>query len=369
MSGTIFERKLAQIREQLKRQGLDGLKLGLQKNVSWLLGGRSHVNTASEPACCVLVVTGDHCHVVVNNIEAERLLEEEIGETSAHKLLDVHIWPWQIPAARERILADISGELRNMKSDAEWEHQLIALRSIIDPQQMEQWRDVGRLTAEAIEQAAMEISLGQSEYEIAGHLARHCWERELDPIVNLIAVDERIFTRRHPLPTGLRLSRYAMLVVCARSKGLIASATRLVHFGAIDETLKRKHAAVAEIDARLIDATRSGIAYSELYERITGFYRDAGYPDEVAKHHQGGLTGYATRERTAVPGETMVVAARQAYAWNPSIAGVKSEDTIITTDDRPELITVSAAGHFPQLEVQVDGQIWRRPAILQRAPR
>ena len=49
-------------------------------------------------------------------------------------------------------------------------------------------------------------------------------------------------------------------------------------------------------------------------------------------HHQGGVTGYAPREVKVVPGMTMSLRRNMALAWNPSVTGSKSEDTIIIDD-------------------------------------
>ena len=53
--------------------------------------------------------------------------------------------------------------------------------------------------------------------------------------------------------------------------------------------------------------------------------------------------------------------AQQACAWNPSITRVKSEDTIITSDEGPEVIT--RTGVWPQKQVEINGSLLERPAI------
>ena len=56
-------------------------------------------------------------------------------------------------------------------------------------------------------------------------------------------------------------------------------------------------------------------------------------------HHQGGATGYGPREALATPESTFRVAEGQFYAWNPSIAGVKSEDTMVVGSQGNQVIT------------------------------
>jgi hypothetical protein len=58
-----------------------------------------------------------------------------------------------------------------------------------------------------------------------------------------------------------------------------------------------------------------------------------------------------------------VVAAGQAFAWNPSIQGTKSEDTILAGETQAEILTETAG--WPLLPLAVDGQTIMRPAILE----
>jgi len=61
----------------------------------------------------------------------------------------------------------------------------------------------------------------------------------------------------------------------------------------------------------------------------------------------------------ATPTATERIEGNQAFAWNPSIAGTKSEDTILLSDKGTEII--SQVGDWPCTEV--DGI--KRPDILQ----
>lgn len=85
--------------------------------------------------------------------------------------------------------------------------------------------------------------------------------------------------------------------------------------------------------------------------------------DEWQLHHQGGLAGYEPREILGRPGANTVVAVNQAYAWNPSIAGVKSEDTVLVTETGHEVVT-QIDGWDTQLIV-VEGEPVVRPRVLE----
>jgi Xaa-Pro dipeptidase len=79
-------------------------------------------------------------------------------------------------------------------------------------------------------------------------------------------------------------------------------------------------------------------------------------------HHQGGPAGYEPREYLGDPASTDVVSVGQAYAWNPSITGTKSEDTILVGKETNEVLT--AIPNWPMLTVTVNRQTVTRPAIL-----
>jgi len=100
----------------------------------------------------------------------------------------------------------------------------------------------------------------------------------------------------------------------------------------------------------------------DVFKCAQSAYAAAGYPDEWKLHHQGGSAGYAPREVTATPISTEPILVGQAFAWNPSIIGSKSEDTILVGEESNEIITEMA--DWPSMDVQVGQQVIKRPAIL-----
>lgn len=337
----------------------DGICITLQKNFSWLTSGRGFVNRATEESVGKLFITAKDAYLIASNIEAERLQEEESCQG-----LQVLTFPWYEPEKLKDLYHTVvsSGEFR-MDSEPEIEAHLKKLRIALCKKEEDALKQLGKVAAEVLEQIAFNLKVGISEHEVAGQIGAQCLARGIEPIVNLVAFDERVFSRRHPLPTSKILDKYAMLVLGARRQGQIVSVTRLVHFGALSDELVRKHQAVAEIDAQLIQHTRPGATYKALFKVMKDVYKEQGYSDEWTFHHQGGLTGYNTREQLLLPNVEETVEENQAFAWNPSIAGVKSEDTLIVKENKNEII--SFTGNYPMIETAAGGL--KRPGILVRA--
>ncbi len=230
--------------------------------------------------------------------------------------------------------------------------------------ELERFRWLGKASALALEHVAAGIRPGQSERHIAGWLTQEAMTRSVTPTLTLVGTDERVLRYRHPIPTEKPLERYAMLVICGRRWGLVASATRLVHFGKLPEELERKFQAVVQVDATYIHATVEGASIASIFDKAAQAYAAAGFPQEWQKHYQGGAAGYESREYESTPDSAEVVTLDTAYAWNPSISGVKSEDTFLLTAQGRQMITET--GNWPQVSVTIAGETMRRPDILRQ---
>ena len=360
---TDFDNKQDRIQALLAERQLDALILQRVSSFAWATcGAASYVNTAATTGEATLLITPSGRHLITNNIEATRLEGEE---KLAEQGWQFHVAPWyEAPGVAAQLSRGSRlGADGPVPGAQDLSHDLARLRANLTPVEGQRFQTLGRLCAEAIDSAVRAVRPGQTEYEISAILAREADRRGAQAIVNLIATDERVFAYRHPLPTGKELERYAMLVLCGRRWGLVCSVTRLVHFGRLPDELRRKAEAVAQIDATFLDATRPGQTLGQVFGRATAAYAESGFPDEWQLHHQGGPAGYEAREYIATPDSQDLVQAGQVYAWNPSITGVKSEDTILVTDSGTEVLT--AIDGWPVLPAAVDGIEYPRPAILE----
>jgi antitoxin VapB len=145
------------------------------------------------------------------------------------------------------------------------------------------------------------------------------------------------------VPVGATIERRAMLVASAERGGLYANLTRVVELDEPHPELTRRQRACDEILARMRDeATLAGRTLADAFADCRRFYAEAGFRGEWRLHHQGGLTGYGSRELIATPATHDVIEPGHAFAWNPSVTGAKAEETFVLTDSGPELIASCA---------------------------
>jgi len=357
--------KKARVLTLLERQGLDGLLLTKRPNFAWFTGGgNNHVSTAAEIGVASLLITKNAVQLFADNIETPRIMAEEIAGLGIEPVSV--LW---YKGGKDAVLRQQVGGLK-LGSDIPFEEakmidgEVAKLRWSLLPAEVERYRQLGKECASAMEQTLPTIRPGQSEFEVAAVISGKLIAAGILPQVVLIAADERVGQFRHPIPTAKKINKYCMVVICGQRHGLVVSMTRLVAFDKISEDLASRHQAVAEVDAAVIAATAPGKTAGEMFTVLQRAYAANGFPEEWRLHHQGGATGYVGRDwKPAKADDPTVILENQAFAWNPSITGTKSEDTIIATPGGPEII--SSTPGLPTITLQTEiGEIKRADILV-----
>jgi Xaa-Pro aminopeptidase len=359
------QRRLAEL---LERHGLDGALLTLRNNFAWVTCGRdNHIaNNAPLGVATILATRDGRRYCLANSIEAPRMRGEELSGTG----IETIDFPWWDRAETARIVRDVIGN-RSVAHDGEdfglglrrLPDAFNELRWSLTPAEVERYREGARRASAAMEATCRAIEPGTNEHEAAGMLDDNVHSVGMNPVVTLIASDERIERFRHPIPVDKPIHRYVMLVTCAEFGGLISCLTRFVHFGTMTDELRAKQQAICNVDTAVNLATRPGRALGEVFADLQHAYAENGFADQWKLHHQGGSTGYAGREVVATPDSKVAVRADQPFAWNPSVTGVKSEDTILCTSSGIEVLT-AASTEWPQLEGRSSLGTLMRPDML-----
>ncbi|HWR45906.1 aminopeptidase P family N-terminal domain-containing protein [Sporomusa sp.] len=95
-----FKEKVERIRHLIVKEESKAILITSQTNFFWLTGGRPYINTVLEKACAEILVTEQAVYLIVNNIEADRLCNEEIVGLPIEKV--TYNW-WEPKGAQDKI--------------------------------------------------------------------------------------------------------------------------------------------------------------------------------------------------------------------------------------------------------------------------
>lgn len=335
--GSELEAKLARVRRLLSTQERQAAYFTRPGNVSWLLGGGDPSVSLTDPPVATALVTEDETRVFAPEFERDRLEAEVVPA----ELRLVYL-PWEDPEAIDnarQALASPAQTLSDAPLPGVQQFDFWPLRVPLLPEEVERYRSLGADTAQAVGDAMRSLSPGLGEHEVAARVAFGLRSRGIQPAVLLVGGDVRLKRFRHPLPRSEKVHHRVMVVACGRRDGLYANLSRIVAFTPLDEQEQRRYQELLDIESRAFRTTRRGRSHRDVLLAMAEAYGEHGHPDAWKHHHQGGPTGYFTRDFFATPNEHRTVPDCGAYAWNPSLPGLKVEDTVLLSKQKLEVLT------------------------------
>lgn len=328
--------RLDAIRGILEERGASGVLLSTRKNFAWATGGgENHVVLATDGGVAGLLVTREEAVVLTAVNEAPRIADEEVSDLP----IEVRALPWHDEAAMTGEAQRVGGP--NLLDDVALEDALLPLRCRLSEFEMERMRWLADRMMTAVGAALAETRPGMAEHEAAANASHTLAAHGIRSPVLLAAADDRIGRYRHPLPTARRIERRLMLILVAERWGLHVAVTRFAELQPLDSDLTQRTEAVNGVHEAMVTATRPGQTLGDVIAAAQDAYAEAGFPDEWQLHHQGGMIGYQGRERLAVPGDATMIRSDMAFAWNPSVAGAKAEETMLLHRNGPETLTTT----------------------------
>jgi Xaa-Pro dipeptidase len=362
--------KLRRVRELLDARGWGAAVFASQPGVAWITAGlEDKIVRNEEPGLVWALVTATEAHLITSNIEQPRLAAEEgAGDLG----FAVHVVPWYEPGGLAGIATDLAAtaDPERIVNDGAGPGvarpaELAQLRLPLTPQEANRLEELGADCAVALESALRCWQPTERECDLAARIAAALEQRLILPSVLLVGGASRRLAYRHPVP-GLNLTGGdALAVIVGVRGGLNVACSRTVCAGEPAGELAAKHRAACAVEAAMIEATRPGQTWQQALDAGRTAYAAAGFPDEWREHVQGGPIAYLSREFDVVPGTASaqaVIRSGDAFAWNPTVRGGKSEDTFIVTAGHAS--PVSNTPDWPTLTVHTAAGAASRPAIL-----
>lgn len=351
-----LQEKLGRLRKLLRQQGADAAYLERAGNLSWLLCGGDAVVAPGEPPVARAVVTADEARVFAAEFERDRLEVEEVPEG-----LQVVYLPWQEPEAFDGARLALAQPEHTVTDGWTPDMKRIdftPVRTPLLPGEVERYRALGSDAAAAVGAVLRGLEPEQSEREIAGEVARELHKRGIQPAMLLVGGDGRLKRFRQPVPSAEAAHERVLVTISARRHGLHANLSRLAAFTPLGPQEARRYRSLLEIEAAALAVTRHGRFYRDVLTALQRAYADHLQPLAWKYHHQGGRTGYFTNDVVASPGSESVISQGSAFSWNPSLPGLRVEDTVLLEGHSLEFLTVDP--EWPMIEIE--GR--QRPDVL-----
>jgi len=336
----------------LADQSLDAVWVAEPNSFAWLTRGSNVVDLAAPVGVAAAGYDGTRVEVVTANNERDRFRAEELPDGVA-----VHAFDWweaSLPAAvaeRSPTPAGADFDVPGMEAV-----DLSPIRQPLTEGDVERSREIGADAASAVETTCRELTPETTEREAAALLHRHLVEAGFRVPCVLVGGDTRARKHRHFTPQPTPLGGYAVVTAGVERYGLFDSVTRIVAFdppGWLDD----RHAVASRVHATALAATqsagRTGGSAGDVFDAIREAYEELGHPGEWRNHHQGGAAGFAMREWVATPDSDVPVSLPMTYAWNPTLPGAKSEETVLVTAGDCEVLT--RTGEWPTSTVEAVG--------------
>lgn len=345
--------KLIHLQNALEQWQLDAVLLTRRDNIAWLTEGASYyVVERAEIGVASLLVTRDGALLLAPDNELPRILAEEpLPFSCATK----H-YPWYQSLNNMLPVGNIGSDT-SIAATTDIQQQMIILRQGLNHEERQRFQALGAETAKIVEGVARQLRAGITEWEVEAAIAAACLPCGIRPVCTLVAADERIAAFKHPVPTRTKLKRQMLITLGAERHGLHVSLSRMVQIGESDASLRRRFLSLVNIHADILAATRPQRSWSALFRDITQAYQHHGYFDAWRHHHQGGPAGYGCRDWIVTPETQGEVQSNTAVAWNPTLSGVKSEDTFLINEYGLQALTRTES--WPLITLQRGEQTFR----------
>ena len=360
------EVKQRRVIDLLDQTGHDAVIFGRADSLAWFTsGGELGSDLGSEMSPVLLFVNRTSRCVVTDNVQCARVFEEELAGLG----FQIKERAWYEEPGR---IIDELGHQKRVISDlgprtSPWSRELNGLKALRQPLtslERQRLRELGRTLTLAVEATCLNFDKGETEADVAGHLAHRLIREGVIPVDLRIASDDRLSRYRQPAFTAAPILQKATITASGRRFGICATVSRTVSFGPPDAEFQAQQNIATMVDASCIYFSRPGEPVDEIIRRARRIYEKFKYPHEWTLDYLGFVVGYSPREALLVPESPIILGNDMALSWSPSAGSARSCDTIVIDGRGYECVTASQK--WPKVEVAVKGFSIQRPGILER---
>jgi Xaa-Pro dipeptidase len=228
------QQKVARLLEEME---CEGVVLLMPAHVAWFTGGMNVRGLVADGERPGIYTNGRQRWILASNIDAQRLFDEELDG------LGFQLKEWQWSVGRAVLLGELVAGKR-FASDRPFpnmplvnERLRLELRPLTEYEQA-LYFELGKAVVHAVEATARSLVRGETEREIAGHLAHRLYRHGVEATSISIAADDRGRRVRRAGFTEATVARVCYLQATGCRDGLYATVGRTIVFGPPDDAFR-----------------------------------------------------------------------------------------------------------------------------------
>jgi Xaa-Pro aminopeptidase len=350
MSKTVFQKRLALLKVELRKRLLDSFIVTKGVNVSYLSGFAGH-----DAACVItqgrafLFADSRYIEEAGDSVKdfdirlVKRSLYDNIKEIAGeHRLKRVGFESMDLPY-------EVAGQLRGFVKGS----TLVPVRGLVedlravkDSEEIGRIRRSIRLTKDVLGRAIPFIKPGATEESLARKIEIAFLINGARPSFAPIVAADANSSKPHAVPTARKVSKNSVVMIdigCVLA-GYHSDITRMITIGKIRPRMAKIYEIVRSAQAMAIEAISPGAriagvdAAARLYIRRKGFGKYFGHAlgngVGMEVHESPSVSG--TAEGTLKPGMIFTV---EPAIYIPKFGGIRVEDMVLVTDKGCEILT------------------------------
>jgi len=359
-----IEIKQGRVKDLLRSRDLDGLLISKQSNLQWFTGGgMNDVIRNNDTSLINLFITSDKRYLIATTSDTDRMMEEELQDLGFENVL--YNWYNQSPLDAIKTIkknAKVGADTHNPMTTF-IQTEISDMRRQLTDMEVKRFIDISMEYSSLLTDFCMDLEPGLTERQLASRFGAHCSLYGYRLPVLMVGADERAYKYRHPVFTDKKINKHFILATVGEKEGLNVPMSRVVYFGKAPDELKNKLDAVNHVEVSAAAASMPGRALRDVFEVIKKAYDEAGYPGEWKAHTQGGIGSYKPCEYLINAVSDIKIRTNEVLSFNPTIAGVKTEDLYLTGKDKVDQISIDK--RWPCTEIIIAGNKYLKTNILE----
>ncbi len=352
--------RVAALLEELE---CEGVILLMPAHVAWFTGGMNVRGLIADGERPGIYTNGRQRWLLASNIDAQRLFDEELNN------LGFQIKEWQWSIGRAVLLGELVAGKR-FATDRPFPNMPLVndrlrmeLRPLSDYEQA-LYLDLGKIVVHAVEATARSLDVGETEQEIAGHLAHRLYRHGVEVTAISVAADDRVTRVRRAGFTEAVVEKSCYLQATGCRDGLYVTVGRTVSFGTPDDSLRQEFDLAVKMAAIKRAMSVPGETVGSAMESARKLLTNTEYEYEWRFSQPGYGAGRFAAEELRKAGQDEKFALGWALVWQTKIGKAAIVDTVIV--DQYSSLPVTPPEIWPFKRVKLREVYIDIPDILTR---